>query len=354
MFAYIHIPFCESKCKYCKFSSFSKIEESKIKFYIDFLIKSIEENTWKIESLDSIYFWWWTPSSIDQKYIVEVIEVLKKKYWFKDDIEITIETTPQNITNENIEIWEKNWVNRVSVWVQSLLEKTLYEIWRDKKEKILKWLTLLDNSKIKSISVDFIIGLPFVEKGWVKNDITYILDTFKSVNHISVYMLEDYYYWEKWKDLILKEEDFLSEYLEIKDLLNEREFLRYELSNFAKIGYECKHNKAYWNHSDIVAFWLGAHGFQDWKRYAFWDTFTSYYSWKKLYEEWLSKSDIVLECIMFWLRTTGISQDLQTYLDMNKVKYYLEEKFLEKKWETLILGEKGITLLDYILKEIIL
>lgn len=354
MFTYIHIPFCDSKCKYCRFSSFSKISEKKIEFYVQFLLKSIHDYQWKIESLDSIYFWGWTPSSIPQSYIKEIVTTLKEKFWLKDTCEITLETTPQNISIENIKLWKEIWVKRISMWVQTLWEETLKEIGRENKEVIFSSLSLLNDAAFESISVDFIIGLPYRKKGDVKKDIETVLSKYHSINHISVYMLEDYYYGNVWKDLILKEEDFLSEYIEVRDFLKEKWFLAYELSNFSKPGHECLHNKAYWNHSDVIAFWLWAHGYVEWERYAYPDSFLEYYKGEKLFSENITENDKNIEKIMFGLRSSGIDASLFHLLDMKKIEAYIDLGYLEKKWENIMLGEKGITLLDYILKEILL
>lgn len=353
MFAYIHIPFCDSKCKYCRFSSFSKISEKKIELYVQFLLKSIYNHQWKIESLDSIYFWGWTPSSIDAKYIKEIVLTLKEKFWLKDTCEITIETTPQNISVENIKLWKEIWIKRISIWVQTLWEETLKEIGRENKEVIFTALNLLNEATFESISVDFIIGLPYRKKWDVKKDIETLISKYHSINHISVYMLEDYYYGNAWKDLILKEEDFLCEYIEVRDFLKEHWFFAYELSNFSKLGHECVHNTAYWNHSDVIAFWLGSHGFLEGERYAYPDTFLKYYTGEKFFSENITENEKNLEKVMFWLRTSGIKSSLFYLLDMKKVETYIADGFLEKKWENIMLGEKGITLLDFILKEII-
>lgn len=240
------------------------------------------------------------------------------------------------------------------MWVQTLWEETLKEIGRENKEVIISSLSLLNDAFFETISVDFIIGLPYRKKWDVKKDIETVLSKFHSINHISVYMLEDYYYGNVWKDLILKEEDFLSEYIEVRGFLKEKWLISYELSNFSKRGHECLHNKAYWNHSDLIAFWLWAHGYVEWERYAYPDSFLEYYKGEKLFSENITENDKNIEKIMFGLRSSGIDASLFHLLDMKKVEEYTDLGYLEKKWENIMLGEKGITLLDYILKEIIL
>lgn len=369
MYLYIHIPFCESKCKYCRFASIGSVNKTLVKRYLAHLINDIKTFKRPVENtglLSSIYFGWWTPSILNKDELKEILDTLKNKFWFEKDIEITLETTPKNIIQENIFSWEKLWINRISTWIQALNNNTLREISRDKKEIILNWLEIIKNSKIKNISVDFIIWLPHVKSWEILKDIKYVLENYDNIKHISVYMLEDYYVENKddsnfekikypttWKNLWIKEEDYLKEYLEIKKYLETMWFFRYELSNFAKTWYECKHNKSYWNHSENVWFWLWSHSFIWGKRYAYKDDFLGYYDWKLEYEEDLSKNDIFLEKLMFQIRTSWISKEIYEKLNQNKITELIKSWLLEIKNENLVITDNWISLIDKIILEII-
>lgn len=158
----------------------------------------------------------------------------------------------------------------------TLNNQALLEIWRKNNDEIFKALDILSKSNIKNISLDFIIWLPFVKRWEILDNIKLILQKYEFIKHISVYMLEDYYdvedenigyLWENYlsyrldKKTWLDEKYFIEEYLEIMDFLEERWFFRYEISNFAKPWYECKHNISYWNHENNIWFWLWAHSF---------------------------------------------------------------------------------------------
>lgn len=369
MFSYIHIPFCESKCKYCRFASIWKISNILIDKYIKHLLNDIKDFKRPVKNaglLSSIYFWWWTPSILQKSDLQEIINTLKNKFWLKENIEITLETTPKNITKENLISWQSLWINRISIWIQTLNNKTLEFIWRDNKETILNWLELIKNSKIENISVDFIIWLPYVKSWEILNNIKYILENYSYIKHISVYMLEDYYVWEKddssfqkitypidWKNLWLQEDEYLSEYLEIKKYLEIKWFKRYELSNFAKESYECKHNRWYWDHSEIVWFWLWSHSFVNNFRYAYKDDFIGYYWGKLEYEEEILQKDIFLEKILFWLRTSGINKEIYNKLNQTKINEFINSWLLEIKNENLTITDNGISLIDKIILEII-
>jgi oxygen-independent coproporphyrinogen III oxidase len=366
-FCYVHIPFCTSKCKYCRFASFWNLDTLKVNLYVDRLLTEIEKNKIDFKNLKSIYFGWWTPSVLNIIQLEKIIKALENKYWFDKNIEINIEATPVTISNENIKWWKKIWINRISSWVQTLNNDSLIEIWRGEKWDIIK---ALDNTKeewFDNISIDFIIWLPYVKSWEIKKNIEYILDNYDFIKHISVYMLEEYYdvpedkdskfenitYPDNWNKIWIKDEDYLWEYIEVKEFLSSRWFSSYEISNFAKPWYECKHNKAYWDHSEMLAFWLWAHGFINDERYCNSEDFLKYYSWKLESYEKLDSEDLFLEKIMFQLRTSWLTNDIVNKLDLDRINYFIDNWYLEKKSNKIILLDKWVLVLDYILKEIV-
>lgn len=372
MYSYIHIPFCESKCKYCRFASIGKTNDILIEKYVNHLINDIKNfktdlvDKSVLKWLKSIYFWWWTPSILKMHHLEKIFVELKNKFCFKKNIEITLETTPWNVTKENVKNWEKIWINRISIWVQTLNDLALKEIWREDKWSILESLSLLKNSKIKNISVDFIIWLPYVKKWEILKDIKFLLKKYPFIKHISVYMLEDYYDVEKsetnfekivypndWKNSWISENDYLKEYLSIRKYLEKNGFNFYELSNSSKKWYECKHNKSYWNHSNNVWFWLWSHSFLNNIRYAFVSDFLWYYAWKLEYRENLSKNDLFLEKVLFSLRTKWIWKSLENKLNKIKIKELIKTWYLKRYWNKIVLWNKWYPLLDFIINEII-
>ena len=366
---YIHIPFCELKCSYCRFASIWVSQKLKIDFYVKNLISEIKKSPFKKGILNTIYFWGWTPSVLSKKNLEEILETLENKYGFSKNIEISLESTPNNLTLENLEIWKKLWINRISIWLQTLNKKALEEINRGNKgdiELCFENLCLRPVSNI-SINFDFIIGLPYVKKWELLKNIKYILEKYKFVKHISVYMLEEYYnpdkiietkydniiYPENWGKLWLKDEEYLKEYIEIKKYLINSGFNNYEISNFWKPWFECEHNIWYWKHKETLAFWMWAWWFIDWKRYLNADNFKDYYALKKIFEDKLNKQDIFLEKLMFGLRTFWITKKIYEKLDQEKINYFIEKWYLKKESDKIILSDSGILVMDYILREII-
>ncbi len=369
MFSYIHIPFCESKCKYCRFASLGSINKILVHKYLAHLvadIKNFKRPVKNADLLNSVYFWGWTPSILEITQLSEILETLQKKFWFKKNIEITLETTPKNITSKNLLSWKILGINRISMGIQTLNNTALKEIKRDPKETIFSALEHLKNSKIENISVDFIIWLPYVEPWETLQDIKYILENYDFIKHISVYMLEDYYVWneddsifekitypENWKNLWLEEEFFSKEYSEIKAYLEKSWFYRYELSNFSKSGYECKHNKSYWDHSENVGFWLGSHSFVNNTRYAYKDDFLWYYKWELEYEEHLNEREIFLEEVMFWMRTKWLSKEIYAKFNQEKINNFLQMWYINIENDILSINDANIPIMDRIISEII-
>lgn len=353
MYCYVHIPFCETKCKYCRFASFSNIQKIEVEKYVHFLCNSITSYTGKKRPLKTLYFWGGTPSTLSSRQLESILKSLKTTFDFSENIEISFEATPQSLTVKNIDTWYSLWINRISSGIQSLNDATLKEIGRTSKEEIFLWLKNLQSSQIQNISVDFIIWLPYVQAWETTEDIQEVLDTFPKIQHVSVYMLEEYYYPENWEHVSLDDEMYLQEYTQAKALLESRGYKRYELSNFAKKWYECQHNQAYWKHKTMVAFGLDAHGYVDGVRYAHENTFKKYYSGKLSYSEKLTDDQKKIEKLMFWLRTSGITKEIVEYLDKEKLEYFIQLWLLKNTKKGIIYQDSATLVLDYILRELL-
>ncbi len=378
MNCYIHIPFCNSKCKYCRFASLWKTQKFLEQKYLKFLLEEIKNFSERKEKLNTIYFWWWTPSTFIPSDLEKIIISLKNTFWLEKNIEITLETTPDNINLGNLISWEKIWINRISIWIQTLNNKSLEEVNRWDNKVIFDALDSIErykvNWKINNFSFDFIIWLPYTKKWETKKDIEKILKKYDFITHISVYLLEDYYdinkeieeknnfekitYPNSWEEKSLDEKDFLWEYLETKDFLKKQGFFYYEISNFSKKDSQCSHNKWYWNHTETIWFGLSASSLiknSSWKiiRQTNSANFVEYYSAILEEKNILYKNDIFLEKVMFWLRTSGLTEEIYKKLDLEKINYFIDLGFLEINKKTLILKDKWVLVLDYIIRGII-
>ena len=376
---YLHIPFCEQKCNYCRFASTWKIQDLHIAKYVSFLCEEIKKQNIFNKKIKTIYFWWWTPWVLKLEQFEKILNTIKNKYILDEECEISIETTPDKISKENLIWWEKLWINRISMWIQTLNQKSLKEIKRWWKWDIIEALENFKKyNKIQNISLDFIIWLPYVKKWEILENIKYVLKKCNFIKHISVYMLEDYYspdkiietkydnitYPKDWEKQGIKEEEYLREYSGIKKFLIKNWFNNYEISNYWKSWFECKHNIWYWEHKEVIAFWLWAYWLihrsstrstpTELIRYANSENFKNYYNWGKIFENKLTQEDIFLEKVMFQLRTSWIDESIYKKLDIKKIDYFIENNYLEKKSNKIVLLDKWVLVMDYILKEIIL
>ncbi len=354
MYCYIHIPFCTSRCSYCRFATFANFDGLAVSLYVDFLCQSVKLRTGpEKRALKSVYFGWGTPSILSSHQIQKILESLQEVYWFSTDIEITLETTPQNITEIHLKNWQKIGINRISTGIQSLNDKTLHEIGRIQKQDIFNTMDILKHSPIENIALDFIIWLPYTKRGEVSTDISTIFEKYSFIKHFSVYMLEEYTYPKNWEQNAFPKEDINEEYIQVRNTLHWLEFKWYELSNFAIPWFECQHNKAYWNHSDVRAFWLGSHGFEQGVRYSHAENFSDFYTWKWYQQEILDEEAIRIEKIMFWIRTSGFDEQLLNLDWQKKCREYCSLWFLEKNGSLITLWESWFAVMDSILAEII-
>lgn len=264
---YVHIPFCESKCLYCDFNSSCESEEV-IKNYIRALLKEIElyGNKYSEYIVDTIFIGGGTPSSINYKYILMILERIKKFFHLDKDAEISIEGNPNSITEENTREYVKAGINRISIGAQSFDESELKLLGRiHSPEDISLAVEFCRNSGLKNINIDLMMGIP--KQSF--ESLEYSLQRAVSLNptHISCYslILEEgtplYEMESEGVDLKLPgEDDERLMYKYLLKLLRERNYHQYEISNFSLEGYECRHNIKYWKSQDYLGLGLSAHG----------------------------------------------------------------------------------------------
>ena len=345
---YIHIPFCRQRCPYCKFALTPVFDEFKKKRYIEYLKKEIREyfilsSSERIcsdietdsptendkKQQKTIYFGGWTPSVLSHDEILSILECFP--FWTSppfrgsqrgylgntppnlpykgrnpevENLEITMEMNPEDVTPEYIEWVLALGINRISLWIQTLNEASLKEIHRSDRNTIFRALESMNEAHI-SLNIDFILGLPFVQVWETLSGIKELHQKFPYITHTSVYMLEDEKYPKHWRANSITEDDMRSEFLAIMDYFKSIWWHHYELSNWARPGYESVHNQAYWDHSETRGFGLSAASFEWWKRWSNASSFSGYYGWKRDNEEKLTPEQIKLEEMMFGLRRDG-------------------------------------------------
>ena len=266
---YIHIPFCKQKCYYCDFVSYSN-KCSEVKEYIESLKKEIEEFDFSNYKVTSIYIGGGTPSYIDSIYIVEILSELKEKLKcnlieFKD-IEITIEVNPGTVDTKKLNDYKKLGINRLSIGLQSTKNDILKKIGRiHTYQEFLEIYKLARKTGFKNINIDLMIGIPGQKIGDLKNTLQDIIKL--EPEHISVYSLiiEENTPIEKMLEngeIKLPDEDLeRNMYWYVKNTLELNGYNHYEISNFAKLVKESRHNLNCWNQEEYIGFGVAAHSY---------------------------------------------------------------------------------------------
>ena len=319
---YIHIPFCERKCYYCDFTSFP-MKGQDIERYISYLKKelSIYKERFSNYKLHTIFIGGGTPSAIHERYIIDILDYIYKNYDVSDLKEITIELNPGTVTKTKCEAYKSIGINRVSVGAQSLNDKKLQMLGRIHNcNDIRNTLYLLRRAGFDNINVDLIFGLPDETLEDVDRTLKQIIEY--EIEHISYYSLiiEEETLFNEWhkKGLIsLPNEDLERQmYHYIVDFLIRNSYNHYEISNFSKSGFECKHNLSYWKIKPYLGVGLNSHSNSFGKR--FWNTsdLNAYYAFlsqDKLPiegEETIDKSMEMAEYSIMGLRLIkGISKE---------------------------------------------
>lgn len=326
--AYIHIPFCKSKCAYCSFVSFNKLEM--ITGYVYALLKDISDN-YCGEKLRTLYFGGGTPSLLP----IDLLSKIIKKFNFQNNYELTIEINPDDANLEYFSALKSLGVNRLSLGSQTFDDEILKLIGRrHDSNAIVNAVKLAKEVGFTNISVDLIYGLPLQTLDSLKNDLEKFLEL--DIQHISTYGLKieegskfSRYYscnrpaptltlprGEGTVEICLPDDDAQADMYElINDTLEKNGYHRYEVSNFAKSGYESKHNLNYWDNNEYYGFGCAAHGYVDGIRYSNYSTLDEYMAKPSTHElgHTLSQQEKLEEEIFLGFRK-------RSGIDVNRIK----------------------------------
>ena len=314
---YIHIPYCKQACHYCNFYFSTKLKsKSQLLNALqkEIIIKQKDIN----DTINSIYIGGGTPSVMSFLELEEIITLIKNNFNIDNDVEVTIEINPDDINNGQLDDYKKIGFNRLSVGVQSFIDKELKLM--NRRHNARQAILLLEDvsKKFKNFSIDLIYGIPGSNiNNWKKN-----IQTALSFNpsHISAYALtiEEktvFFNWIKNNKLNkLNEKITYNQFKYLVEKLEKSGFEHYEISNFAKNKKYSVCNKSYWNGDKYFGFGPSAHSFdgklRSWNKASIHKYITSINEGKLPYKlEKLTKIDRYNEHIMFGLRTNkGISK----------------------------------------------
>ena len=366
---YIHIPFCAKKCSYCDFISFENIKQRENE-YIQALKKEIIENKNSQYIVNTIYIGGGTPSYINSKSIVEIINTIKENYEINKNAEITIEVNPGTVNKEKLEDYIKVGINRISIGLQSTSNKILKTIGRiHTYEQFLEIYKLAQEVGFKNINVDLMLALPNQTIKNLEDSVDKIIKL--NPNHISIYSLILEEKTKMYNDVmagkyVLPEDDFERKmYWLVKNKLERSGYIHYEISNYAKKGYESKHNSDCWEQKEYLGFGLAAHSYLNKKRDSNTTNFNEYVEDYKKYiklEEDQNKEDGQKEYMMLGLRKIeGVNiQKFKNkfienplYIYKNEIEKLVNEELLEVDLNYIKLTKKGIDLANLVWKEFV-
>lgn len=259
---YIHIPFCVRKCLYCDFLS-GPACEGEIESYVNLLLEEIKEQSifYGDHRVVSIFFGGGTPSLLPARETGRILQRVRDGFSVAEDAEITMECNPGTVTAEKLDNYITSGINRLSIGLQSADDEELARIGRiHDYGSFLETYRLAREASFRNINIDLMAGLPGQDLASYRKTLERVAAL--SPEHISAYSLileEGTSLYVNQKSYTFPDEDEEREMYELTGrFLGEAGFHRYEISNYAKEGYECRHNKVYWRRGDYVGFGLGA------------------------------------------------------------------------------------------------
>lgn len=369
---YVHIPFCKKKCDYCDFISYCN-KDNLIEDYVQAVKAEIQTQNIKPE-ITTIYIGGGTPSYIDSKYIIEILEKIKEKN-VSSNAEITIEVNPGTVTKEKLEDYIKSGINRISIGLQTTNDELLKQIGRIHNfTQFLETYKLAKKVGFKNINVDLMLGLPNQRIKDLKESLEQIIKL--KPKHISVYSLivEDgtpiANKIEKGEMQLPDEELERNMYWFVKNTLELNGFIHYEISNFAKKGYESKHNLNCWNQKEYIGIGASAHSYRDITRYSNTENIEEYienvnngnFNRNKIIHEVQKEDDAKKEFMLLGLRKIkGVDINLfknkfgdnPIYLFRNELKKLTDERLLIIDDNNIRLTNKGLDLANLVWEEFV-
>lgn len=374
---YIHIPFCVKKCAYCDFLS-GPASNQQIEEYVQALIEEIryyKEFVKKYE-VSTVFGGGGTPSLLTGEQMKALMETLRQTFFIRQNAEITMEANPGTVTVEKLRAYQKAGINRLSFGLQSVNNEELKILGRiHTYEEFLESYEAARKAGFQNINVDLISAIP-------KQTISSWEQTLQTIislqpEHISAYSLiveegttfaKLYGEGCKLEHLLPTEEDERRMYERTEELLREAGYHRYEISNYAKEGYECQHNLGYWERKEYLGLGLGASSLIEETRFHNIDEMEEYLRdannpiLLRREQEKLDRQEQMEEFIFLGLRKIrGIQEE--KFAEMfgediwdcygKNLERVIKEGLLEREEGVLRLTRKGIDVSNYVFYEIL-
>ena len=368
---YLHIPFCVKKCAYCDFLSFPSGQEIQ-RQYAKRLMEDIDcmGKEYGDIPVDTIFIGGGTPSVPESRLIVDLMEHVNRAFQIGDGAEISMEANPGTVTREKLTDYRRAGINRLSFGLQSANDRELKLLGR-----IHAWAEFLESFHLArecgftNINIDLMSALPGQTRESWKDTLKRVTDL--NPEHISAYSLiiEDgtpfgeKYGSEEGRKLLPDEDSEREMYHETKRFLRECGYERYEISNYAKPGRECRHNIGYWTGVPYLGLGLGASSYMNGSRFAVSSDMQQYLEEKPgtfTDVEKLTKKDMEEEFFYVGLRmTAGVSlSEFERRFGVTAKEVYpglmetfVEEKAAEFRGDRFVLTDYGLDVSNYIMAQ---
>lgn len=271
---YVHLPFCATKCNYCDFST-AIFEGGLALRYQAALLKEVERTPLSpdVKHVDSIFFGGGTPSLVDQRFVEEILSALARRFSISAGSEITLEMNPSSEESAKTGFYRGVGINRLSIGVQSFDDRELAAMTRaHTSAQALEAVWHAAECGFGNVSLDLMLGLP----GQSERSFMQTLNRAAQlpVQHISIYMLELHsgtplHGTVTAGEVRLPSEDFVaSRYRSLVPFLDSRGLAQYEISNFARHGFQSTHNLKYWTRQPYLGFGVSSHSFDGARRWS--------------------------------------------------------------------------------------
>jgi len=272
--AYVHVPFCAHRCAYCSFVAIEgRTEEREFFEGVEREIRSrAGDASGGLRDFDSAYFGGGTPSYVDARHLRRLLDALEEVYGLASDVEVTAEANPDDLDGEKLRALRDAGVNRLSIGVQSLVDEELLPLERRHDAAKARRAVREAVSAFGNVSADLMIGIPGQTRGTLHASLDGLLEA--GVSHLSAYLLEI----EKAPklvalrrdrpDLFADDDEMADRWLELDERLEASGLPRYEISNWARPGFESRHNLKYWTLAPVLGFGVAAHSFDGRRRSA--------------------------------------------------------------------------------------
>lgn len=366
---YIHVPFCVKKCNYCDFCSFDTLKSDERDLYVSALCRELIHESEKLNGrkVDTVFFGGGTPSLLNEKQFENIFSVIGKYYTRTDQAEISAEINPATASYDKLRLMRGLGINRLSIGMQSSIDSELSLLGR--AHTASDFYTCFESARavgFDNINVDLMYGIPAQTLSTFEKTLDSTLSL--GCEHISAYALKieegTPFFKNKASLLLPDEESEYGMYMLCVEKMKDAGYFHYEISNYAKANFECRHNLKYWRSLEYIGVGVCAYSYFENERYGNISSIDDYISnsgvCQKTDVEYIGERERENEYIMLALRLGGGIDDVEfkklfgvSFFDKysSAVNLFKDSEYAEKKGTKFSLTDKGMYVSNSIICE---